>query len=275
MRAVAVACLAALMMSCGDDGSSDGAFDAGADARPDDEPDFGLSCMDTDGDGIIDRFEGTGDRDEDGIPNHEDLDSDGDGIPDEEEAGDIADCNFPGRDTDFDGWPDHLDFDSDGDGVLDVDEPGHGLDPTQVDTDRDGCPDPAELIEGACDDPRNAFLIMGCGSPDGGSATFVWGGDAPLPAAQLLIALEGSARTDVATRAQAVVPADGATLVDGEFRDIRPGARITFEIVVGFFASEAPMSTGSLTLVDGTGATIDMGRVYVFGREHCAPVLII
>jgi len=274
MRAATAAFL--LLLSCGDDSAGE-PLDAFTDARPEDDlgPDFGPPCTDTDGDGIIDRFEGTGDRDEDGIPNHEDLDSDGDGIPDEVEAGDLADCSFPGRDTDFDGWPDHLDFDSDGDGVLDADEGAHGFDPTDVDTDRDGCPDSAELIEGACDDPRNAFLTMGCGTPDNGSATFLWSGDAPLPVARLTLTWDGMARADIFLQPQAVVPADGATLTSGdEFEQVQPGARITFELVVGFFSAEEPMSTGTLTLVDGEGATIDMGRVYVFGRENCSPVLI-
>eukprot|EP01043_Picozoa_sp_COSAG02_P106499 COSAG02_NODE_42501_length_384_cov_0.628070_2_plen_39_part_01 len=38
--------------------------------------------MDSDGDGIDDAVEGTGDVDGDGTPNYLDVDSDGDGIPD-------------------------------------------------------------------------------------------------------------------------------------------------------------------------------------------------
>ena len=43
-------------------------------------------ATDTDGDGIPDDVEGTGDFDGDGIPNYMDEDSDGDGIPDSVEG---------------------------------------------------------------------------------------------------------------------------------------------------------------------------------------------
>ena len=43
--------------------------------------------IDTDGDSIPDRIEGSGDVDGDGIPNDHDLDADGDGAPDRIEAG--------------------------------------------------------------------------------------------------------------------------------------------------------------------------------------------
>jgi len=82
------------------------------------------------------------DRDQDGIPNHLDLDADGDGLPDSYEAG-LVDTNLDGRpdacttvddegvcetgalagaapDTDGDGTPDFLDVDSDGDGIPDA-----------------------------------------------------------------------------------------------------------------------------------------------------------
>ncbi len=41
-----------------------------------------IEVLDSDGDGIPDYVEGTGDMDGDGIPNYLDLDSDGDGVPD-------------------------------------------------------------------------------------------------------------------------------------------------------------------------------------------------
>lgn len=44
-----------------------------------------IGNTDTDGDGIPDDVEGTGDLDNDGIPNYLDLDSDGDGVPDGED----------------------------------------------------------------------------------------------------------------------------------------------------------------------------------------------
>ncbi|MDY7395986.1 gliding motility-associated C-terminal domain-containing protein [Aureibaculum sp. 2210JD6-5] len=118
---------------------------------------------DADGDGIIDGFtdaDGNGlddatettplpltDTDNDGIPNHLDLDSDNDGITDVTEAGGTdadgdgiidgftdADGNglddatettpLPLTDTDNDGIPNHLDLDSDNDGITDVTEAG-------------------------------------------------------------------------------------------------------------------------------------------------------
>lgn len=76
--------------------------------------------IDTDSDGLPDELEGTGDPDNDGIPNHLDEDSDGDGIPDVEE----------GRgDPDGDGVSNFLDTDSDDDGVPDETENMLGSDP--------------------------------------------------------------------------------------------------------------------------------------------------
>ena len=109
---------AVMAMGCDDDGSDD-------------------SAMDSDGDGIPDMVEGTGDMDHDGIPNYLDPDSDGDGIPDSYEAGDNPASPV---DTDEDGVPDYLDLDSDGDGINDATEAGD--DPTNPrDTDGDGVPD--------------------------------------------------------------------------------------------------------------------------------------
>jgi len=56
--------------------------------------------LDSDGDGLSDEEEGTGDTDGDGIPDYLDWDSDNDGVPDSVEAG---------KDSDGDGIPDHLD----------------------------------------------------------------------------------------------------------------------------------------------------------------------
>ena len=85
-----------------------------------------LPIVDSDGDGIPDNVEGTGDVDNDGIPNDRDTDSDGDGISDAIEAG--SDPTNP-VDTDGDGTPDYLDTDSDNDGVSDADEVAAGSDP--------------------------------------------------------------------------------------------------------------------------------------------------
>jgi outer membrane protein OmpA-like peptidoglycan-associated protein len=73
---------------------------------------------DTDGDGLLDGAEGSGDTDGDGLPNFRDRDSDNDGILDSVEgAGDV----------DGDGVANYLDLDADGDGVFDATEAGHGL----------------------------------------------------------------------------------------------------------------------------------------------------
>ncbi|MBO6935539.1 MAG: hypothetical protein JJ863_11210 [Deltaproteobacteria bacterium] len=271
MRLVVVACLAATWASCG--GDSDGLGDAAADAAPDAplERDMGDPCTDRDGDGIPDRFEGTSDDDEDGIPNDEDRDSDGDGILDEVEAGELADCDFPPQDTDFDGWPDYLDDDSDGDGLPDADERERGFDPTHGDTDRDGCPDPAELFDGACDDPRNAFVLVECGVPTGGTATFVWEGDEPLPRARLTVTLDSPEAGAGMGAPQAVTPAGAASIADFEFNDVQPGAQLTFGIALRI---SEPMATGTLELEDGAGLTIDTGRLYVFSHDNCMPLVI-
>ena len=85
--------------------------------------------VDTDGDGIDDSDEGTGDTDGDGIPDNEDTDSDGDGIDDEVEGN---------VDTDSDGTPDFQDPEADGDGVGDDVENGAAND---GDGNNDGTPD--------------------------------------------------------------------------------------------------------------------------------------
>lgn len=101
-----------------------------------------IEDLDSDGDGIGDLEEGTGDSDGDGIPDYLDTDSDNDGIPDSEEGTDdsdgdgIADYLDTSLDEDGDGIPDSLEsnnqLDTDGDGVLDV---------FDTDSDNDGISD--------------------------------------------------------------------------------------------------------------------------------------
>jgi hypothetical protein len=95
---------------------------------------------DTDGDGLNDGDDGTGDPDGDGLPNLADNDSDGDTLLDGDE----------GRgDPDEDGLPNFLDLDSDDDGLSDEDEVNtYGTSPLLTDTDRDGRSDPAEVSAG-------------------------------------------------------------------------------------------------------------------------------
>ncbi len=81
--------------------------------------------------------EGTGDKDEDGIPNFYDDDDDGDNVPTVSEIG--GDPDNP-RDTDGDGKYDYLDDDDDGDGVLTRYEANGTLDPLSYSTDTSGTP---------------------------------------------------------------------------------------------------------------------------------------
>ncbi len=81
---------------------------------------------DSDGDGIPDDVEGTGDPDGDFAPNYLDTDSDGDGIDDSVEAG--LDPANP-KNTDGTDEPDYLDLDSDNDTYNDDVEVAAGTDP--------------------------------------------------------------------------------------------------------------------------------------------------
>jgi outer membrane protein OmpA-like peptidoglycan-associated protein len=115
-----------------------------------------LVLPDTDGDGIADLLEGTGDSDGDGIADFEDTDSDNDGIPDADET------SLPplsGLDTDNDGIDDAIDVDqtggvdNDGDGIDDAimadDQDNDGVpDYRDVDSDNDRIPD---ILEGNAD----------------------------------------------------------------------------------------------------------------------------
>ena len=125
--------------------------------------------LDSDGDGIFDLEEGTGDSDGDGIPDYLDEDSDNDGIPDSEEGTDdsdgdgipdyldtkldedgdgIPDSLEGNQDTDGDGINDAFDTDSDNDGISDFDESGA----SGVDTDGDGIDDTFDVdITGGVD----------------------------------------------------------------------------------------------------------------------------
>lgn len=81
---------------------------------------------DPDGDGIANRFEGTGDTDGDGVPNTEDPDSDNDGVPDAFEGsyGQPRACAVSPPDSDMDGVYDFVDTDANGDGIADSAQAG-------------------------------------------------------------------------------------------------------------------------------------------------------
>ncbi len=137
-------------------GRSDGG--PGGDAR---DPTSGCSSrVDSDGDGIADSREGTGDSDGDGVPNVGDSDSDNDGITDVVEGGMPADPCSP-VDSDLDGVPDFLDADSDNDGLPDAEEVAAGTDPRQADTDGDGVSDLGERAAGT--DPTDAGSTIPAG----------------------------------------------------------------------------------------------------------------
>ena len=126
------------------------------------------SCPDENNDGICDELLPEFDTDQDGVPNHLDLDSDHDGISDLQEAGhgqadldangiidgeaeafglngffntiasdpDALDAiaTYTPWDKDSDAFPDYRDLDSDNDGINDVEEAGFGI----VDMDDNG-----------------------------------------------------------------------------------------------------------------------------------------
>lgn len=109
--------------------------------------------QDSDGDGIIDLYEGEVDSDGDGTPDRLDLDSDDDGVSDHDERGhDNPPCIRP-RACDGDARPDYIDLDSDDDGLPDVVERMVGSDVCLVDSDDDGCGDLDEARPGGCADP--------------------------------------------------------------------------------------------------------------------------
>lgn len=77
-----------------------------------------VAGSDSDGDGLTDAQEGTGDPDGDGVPNYLDADSDGDGYSDSQEGL---------TDSDSDGIFNAYDTDADGDGIPDVAESPLGI----------------------------------------------------------------------------------------------------------------------------------------------------
>ncbi|MET8349475.1 MULTISPECIES: hypothetical protein [unclassified Micromonospora] len=99
----------------------------------------------------------TGDHDNDGVVDVVELrfgsspllvDSDGDGLTDKFEITELAGWTMPGRfDTDDDGVPDGAE-DVDGDGLTNLREQELGTSPTEADTDGDGVSDGAEVVRG-------------------------------------------------------------------------------------------------------------------------------
>jgi hypothetical protein len=270
----AVALLIGASCACGGarEPGPDAGADTGRDAGHDGGPDAACG-VDGDGDGIPDHIEGSWDIDDDGVANDEDLDSDGDGISDEvEHAG--AGCTR-GPDHDEDGQPDAHDRDSDNDGLTDDQEVAAGLSPTTEDTDGDGCIDPAELLLGGCDDPRDAVAITSCEGEPGFAVFRIADDAAPLSEVRVALTVPPDApppdRVGIRVQAISVSPAGSAT-PDGElFRDVSPGARLTFSFAADFGAPE-PVVYG-LELTDASGTVIDEGRLLILTGDPC-PVLI-
>jgi hypothetical protein len=98
------------------------------------------------------------DHDKDGIPDEADTDDDNDGILDE-----VDNCQFtPNADqanADGDEHGDACDKDDDNDGAPDAEEKEYGSNPTDPDTDKDGCLDGSEMSSnegaGGRRDPTN------------------------------------------------------------------------------------------------------------------------
>ncbi len=168
------------------DGIPDVIEAGGDDADKDGHPGATYTATDVDANGLPNAQAGTPiaieDKDNDGIPNHIDLDSDNDGIFDVVEAGGVDDNNdgiiggnsivdanqdgladnvspttgtaLPVNDADNDGLEDYLDLDSDNDGIPDTEEgagdaDGDGLsNATDLDSDNDGITDIVEANNG-------------------------------------------------------------------------------------------------------------------------------
>lgn len=132
---------------------------------------------DSDGDTLLDRFEGASDTDNDGVSDFRDRDDDGDTIDTATEIEDSANLT---SDLDFDGDVNWHDQDADGDSVPDADErfedhDGDGF-PAYLDNDgdNDGLPDHYErsttgtsTASNDSDVPRTAADEAGNGIPDG------------------------------------------------------------------------------------------------------------
>ncbi|MBL8718133.1 MAG: hypothetical protein JNL79_19285 [Myxococcales bacterium] len=172
--------------------------------KTDTDGDGTIDALDTDsdGDGLLDKDEGTTDLDGDGAPNYRDTDDDGDGILTKDE---IADATKAGvtKDVDVDAKINPYDTDADGDGKLDKDE-GRG------DSDGDGIPDyldPTESVDAGPDSAADA--------PDGttDAATDAADGDVTAPDTST------DAPTDTATVDTGVTDtgaaSDSAVVVDG------------------------------------------------------------
>lgn len=200
------------------------------DSDGDDVPDF--LDTDSDGNGISDSDEGTGDLDGDGVYDAADTDNDGDGIPDTVEVGSGAP-----PDSDGDGIPDHEDLDSDGDGVSDelegADDPdGDGV-PSYLDEDSDGDgisdfdelgPDPANPLDS---DNDGFYDFEDADSDNDGINDNIEPSHGTDPFDR---DTDGDGFTDLAEVAAGTDPTDGTSVITGYYAELSPRANTTLQV---------------------------------------------
>ncbi len=238
---------------------------------------------DTDGDGIIDLYEGDGDFDGDGLENIIDTDSDGDGNSDTDERGhDNPGCTRP-RNCDTDMFDDYLDLDSDDDGLPDANEREAGTDACLADSDGDGCSDLDEVGFGGCADGALAVHEVEC---HGGTASVtVTIPDDAMVSLDATVALE-LANTDGYLPFEGqftVVAAVSASHPDGmpagdasdtTFTNVRPGSVLTFSVGSARGIENPSPPTSVVTLRATVGGDAIATEVVVLVMPGFCPILI-
>jgi hypothetical protein len=217
------------------------------------------SQPDSDGDTIADVYEGSGDADNDTIPNDQDLDSDSDTLPDYDEAG-VHDTCLPPRDTDEDRVADFIDPDSDNDGVSDLDETAAGTNVLDPDSDGDGVSDLVETVYGSGaldpeDSPRKhgdfVFIVDFNEEPVPPRDTLVFGTDIKMADVYFMIDTSGSMGGEV-TNLQATLHDVIAPGIHDAIPDVRMGV-MRFE--------DCPESTCANNINNIQNITDDLGLV--------------
>ena len=149
----------------GTDADANGVDDALEPTDTDNDGLYDHQDVDSDNDGIVDVIEGMGDTDGDGISNYLDTDSDNDGITDAVE--DTTSPALVNADADNDGIDDAIDVDITGGNDLNGNGVDDALEPT--DTDNDGIPDHQDIdsdADGIPDVLETATDTDGDGTPD-------------------------------------------------------------------------------------------------------------
>jgi len=189
------------------------------DSNADGVPDGIVLGDDTDGDSILDDFEGAGDFDGDGILNVSDIDSDNDLIPDAIEFG----AGPSPRDTEGDGAPDFLDLDSDNDGIPDIFESNFAvLSATTFDTDASG------QVDSDFDFGANGFVDSAETEEESGIPVFTLA-DSDGDGLRDFMDLDSDADNISDALESGAIDSDGDGIVDG---GVDPPAEIPTEPVV-------------------------------------------